>query len=621
VGITALVYSSLRGRGWAVLLVAAVAGGGSACGHSRSPRDPTVVSTQGEPPAFPGDFTPGAPLTAPAPGDPAAFGATYLDGIYPAFRDGWAAFLEDIRLRLPPSHPLNSPTLEATLLIVANKKGEVIDVQVQRPSGNDDFDQAARDVARDAGPFPAPSRDLLSDDDRLYLTWLFARDQRQAGLATAKVTRIEWALDRAVTKFLDGGDLAAASARVAAAASAATSAAALDPVLVMADRLFLSAIREALRSPDPAVQRVAIAAAAEARLAAAGPELRTLAETAADVANRAAALEALGAIKDVGAAPMTLAALERDAGATAEVTAAAAAALAAMGKGADAGAVVERWLTEGRPGQTASQKARTWAALIALRELPMPSAVPELDRLTKAGDPRVAAAACTALGTTASASAEVWKSLRKGLDDADASVRAACARGAATAAERGSKSRSAFWRSAELLRDRDERVRAGAVRAAARIDPARAAQELQVLAREKSPPVLIALTAAWGAIGPAPQKQLTTLAGHPDPAVRAAAVAALAARSDDTSRAAAAARAVDPDPRVRVAAVPAVRDPAQLVTLAEDSAPEVRSAAVVALAKLRGRRAILVEQTQAVAAAPPASPERVSLALGWFLAR
>jgi HEAT repeat protein len=142
-----------------------------------------------------------------------------------------------------------------------------------------------------------------------------------------------------------------------------------------------------------------------------------------------------------------------------------------------------------------------------------------------------------------------------------------------------------------------------------------------VLAKEKSPPVLIALTAAWGAIGPAPQKQLTALAGHPDPAVRAAAVAALAARSDDTSRAAAAARAVDPDPRVRVAAVPAVRDPAQLVTLAEDSAPEVRSAAVVALAKLRGRRAILVEQTQAVAAAPPASPERVSLALGWFLAR
>jgi TonB family protein len=618
VGITALVYSSLRGRGWAVLLIATVASGGSACGGAgRSPRDPTVVSTDGEPPAFPGDFTPGAPLPSPAAGDPAAFGATYLGAIYPAFRDGWAAFVEDTRLRLPPSHPLNSPTLEATLLIVANKKGEVIDVQVQRPSGNDDFDQAARDVARDAGPFPAPSRDLLSDDDRLYLTWLFARDQRQAGLATAKVTRIEWALDRAVPKFLEGGDLGAAAGRIAAAASAATGAAALDPVLVMADRLFQAAIREALRSPDPAVQRVAIAAAAEARLAAAGPELRALAETAADAANRAAALEALGAIKDVGAAPLALAALERDAGATAEITAAAAGALAAMGKGAEAGAVVERWLTEGRAGH----KAKSWAALIALRELPMPSAVPELDRLMKSGDARAAAAACTALGTTASASAEVWKALRKGLDDPDASVRAACARGAATAAERGSKSRSAFWRSAELLRDRDERVRAGAVRAAARIDPARASQELQVLAKERSLPVLVALTAAWGPIGPTPHRQLLTLAGHPDPGVRAAAVEALAARSDDTSRAAAAARAVDPDPRVRVVAVAAVRDPAQLATLAEDSAPEVRSAAVVALAKLRGRRTILVEQTQAVAAAPAASPERVSLALGWFLAR
>jgi TonB family protein len=590
----------------------------SACGgSSRTPRDPTVVSTQGEPPAFPGDFTPGAPLPPPPAGDPAAFGASYLESVYPAFRDGWAAFTEDSRLRLPPGHALNSPTLEATLLVVANKKGEVIEVQVQRPSGNDDFDQAARDVARDAGPFPPPPRELLSDDDRLYLTWLFARDQRQAGVATAKVTRIEWALERAVPKFLDGGDLAAAAARIAAAASAATGAAALDPVLVMADRLFLVAIREALRSPDPAVQRVAIAAAAEARLAGTSPELRLLAETAADATNRAAALEALGAIKDTGAAPLLRAALERDAGATAEVTAGAAGALAAMGKSAEASAVVEGWIAEGKAGQ----KARTWAALIALRELPMPSAVPELERLVTSGDPRLAAAACTALGTTATATAEVWKPLRKGLDDADASVRAACARAAATAAERGSKSRSAFWRSAELLRDRDERVRAGAVRAAARIDPARSSQELQVLAREKSPPVLIALTVAWGGIGPAPHKQLLTLAGHPEPAVRAAAVAALAARSDDASRAAAAARAVDPEARVRVAAVPAVRDAAQLATLAEDGTPEVRAAAVVAAAKLRGRRAILVEQAQAVAAAPPASPERVALALGWFLAR
>jgi hypothetical protein len=67
--------------------------------------------------------------------------------------------------------------------------------------------------------------------------------------------------------------------------------------------------------------------------------------------------------------------------------------------------------------------------------------------------------------------------------------------------------------------------------------------------------------------------------------------------------------------------VAAVRDPAQLQALIADETPVVRAAAQVALARQRGRRAIVVEHSRALAAAPAASPERVSLALGWLQAR
>jgi len=580
-----------------------------------APRDPTQVTSDGSPPSFPGDFKAPAALGTPATPDPNAFGLAYLEQVYPRIRDGWSAFLEDLRLRLPPDHPLNGATLEATLVIVADPHGELVDVQVQRPSGNADFDQAARDVVRDAAPLPTPPRPLLSDDDRLYLTWQFARDQRQAGLATAKVTRMEWSLDRAVPKLLEAGELAEAARRVAAAAPGEGGVSA--DAMAYADRVFASAIREGLKSPDVATQRLAIAAAGEGKVTAAADDLRAIADGGVDMAARADAVAALGAVGDKGAASMLLAILERDGGANAELTGAAAHALAALGQNKETDAILGKWLADGRAGQ----RPRTWAALVALAQFPMPSALPDLDLQIKSGDARAKVAACVALGTTAAASADAWKALRKGLDDADATVRAACARAAAAAAAHGAKSRAAFWRAAELLKDRDERVRAAAVLAAARLDPKRGEMELQVLGREKSPPVLAALAEAWQVMTGPPSKQLFELAGHPDPAVRAAAIASLARRTDAPSRTAAVAGAVDPEPRVRLAAIPAIRDAGQLATLAGDDVPEVRAAAQIAIARQKGRKAIRVEQLQALAAAPPASAERIVLARAWFAAK
>ncbi|MBZ0238422.1 MAG: TonB C-terminal domain-containing protein, partial [Deltaproteobacteria bacterium] len=183
-------------RLWTVVCLIALAG----CPPGKPSRSGTTVTASGEVP-YPTDFTPPPPLPAPPPADGKAFGAKYLDQAYARIGDDWTAFLEDCRLRLPPQHPLNDRSLAATASITLDAQGHVVEVTLLDKSGNDDFDEVARAVATDAGPFPAPDRSLLSDDDRLYLTWLFARDERQAGAATATLRRVEWSIDQAVPKF------------------------------------------------------------------------------------------------------------------------------------------------------------------------------------------------------------------------------------------------------------------------------------------------------------------------------------------------------------------------------------------------------------------------------------
>jgi hypothetical protein len=53
---------------------------------------------------------------------------------------------------------------------------------------------------------------------------------------------------------------------------------------------------------------------------------------------------------------------------------------------------------------------------------------------------------------------------------------------------------------------------------------------------------------------------------------------------------------------------------------ASDDSPVVRSEALVALAGRRGRAAAEAELLERLAAAPPASEERVRAALAWLLA-
>ena len=125
-------------------------------------------------------------LLPPAPIDQKARGAAYLTAVAMQLQPGWGQFLDDCRLRLPAGHALNQMGLAATAVLVVDRRGAIVDVELDS-SGNADFDRAVKDAIADAGPLVPPPPELISDDERVHLRWLFARDRRQAGPATAAV--------------------------------------------------------------------------------------------------------------------------------------------------------------------------------------------------------------------------------------------------------------------------------------------------------------------------------------------------------------------------------------------------------------------------------------------------
>ena len=602
-------------RRW--LVVACLLSLVAATGCPRSPRKHStdgVTATGND--TFPTDFTPPPTLPPAPPADPNALGAAYLDLLAARIEPGWTQFLEDCRLRLPPSHPLNSPTLEAAVQLVLDNHGAVVSVELTAASGNREFDDAVVGVADDAAPFPPADRALLSDDDQVYLRWQFARDRRQAGAATAKLSRIEWSLERAVPRFLDDGNLSEAARRVAAAPSNAVA-------LAFGERVMIAVVREGLASHDAGVQRLAIAGAAAAKARPAARELRAIADGSMDVELRGAAIAALATIGDVDAVALLAAILERDAGANLELTGQAASALAALGGGAELRAVVTRWFAAGKagatpsPGPAAQSRAPLWAALIATAGAPVPGATPDLARLVAASEPRVRAAACRALGTAAPSDTTAWKPLGRGLADPDATVRAACASAVATAAGAGGRSRATVWLVVPLLRDRDERVRAGAVLALARLDSKRAQTDLTPLAKDKSALVQASLAEAWART--AQLDRAAALLGSDVVAVRLAAATALGAFGGAPGAARLASH-VDSDLAVRLAVLAVTTDRAALTAASADADPAVAAAASRRLTIVDGRAATLPATAAAIATAPAASAARVQLAAAWLAA-
>lgn len=540
-----------------------------------------------------------AQLAPPAPVDPAVRGAPYLTNVAAQFQPAWGQFLNDCRLRLPAGHPLNRVALATTVELAVDRTGRVKAVRITAPSGNSDFDRAVRDVIAEPSPLAAPPVELLSDDDRVHLRWLFARDRRQAGPATAQVLQLELPLAGVVARLIAAGELARAAQRIAVASPDAARHAATTRVMV-------AALREALRGMDGSVRRAAVEAVGKARLVELVGEVRRLLTITSDADLRVAAIAAAAELNDVEAVPALLAQLPNDLASSPQLAVAAVRGLVRLGRMNNAAVAVRRAL--------ASEKANP-IALEAFALAPSAGIEHKLDTWYTRGTPRIRSAVCAAL--VGLPPARRASRVHRGLIDRDATVRAACAAtvGQLALASPSLTATLAGWLQ-PLIHDRDHAVRARAIEAFATLDPVRIVDA----SGDSVPEVRAAYARAAASSNP----NLRALVADRDPDVRAAAWTTLTAKQGDSPPLSQLAlQAVrDPSPRVRLAAIAALDDTDALTHIAQnDDAPELRTAGLVELARRRGRAQIAAVLLDRFATSGPGSVERVRVALAWLLAQ
>ncbi len=536
----------------------------------------------------------GPRLPAPAPVDGHVNGGAYLTTIAAQIQPRWSQFLEDCRLRLSKTHPLNTPTLATAVELVIDRDGKLGSGQTMQSSGNGDFDTAVADVLDEVRNLPRPPAELESDDGRVHVRWLFARDRRQAGPATAQVMVLELPLLAVVERMLAARALPRAATRIAnAPATDADRPAATE-------RVMIAVTRDGLASLDRNVRRVAIEAVGRARLHGLAGEVHELATSSSDLEIQVAAIGASASLGDAAIVPALLAGLHGELAERPAIALAKVEALVALGQAREVAPVLRAALDK-----PAWQGAAV--AIRALALLPEPALVPKLATAFSRGDPRMRASVCAALPAAAPASASGL--VLRGLRDADATVRATCVDAAGRQrkpADRATR-QAIMRRLVGLARDRDRTVRARAVAALGVLDPQRRARAADDAA---------AAVRAAAAIGGS-EHELRVLAKDRDPDVRAAALVVLGDRAGDLAIAA----VDDPAPQVREAALPALTDDDALLRLAGDDEPAIATAALVRYASRRGRAAITTPFLVQLAAAAPHGTERVRIALAWLLAR
>ena len=107
--------------------------------------------------------------------------AQFIATMHRTIHDKWAfGFLEQLD-GMGRGHELNKPELWTRVEIVLNGDGSLDKLRTVRYSGNMQFDNAAREVVRNAGPYPQPPREILSGNGKVYIHWAFHRDERACG--------------------------------------------------------------------------------------------------------------------------------------------------------------------------------------------------------------------------------------------------------------------------------------------------------------------------------------------------------------------------------------------------------------------------------------------------------
>ena len=550
---------------------------------------------------------PTAPTVAPPPRlrpppaiDPHARGAAYLTSVALPIQQGWATFLDDCRLRLPPNHPLNQTSLAATAVLRIEPNGQVAIDEIAG-SGLADFDRAIRDVIADAVPFPPPPQELLSDDNRAHVRWLFARDHRQAGPATAEVVELELPLATVTASLLARGELDRVARRLLRVRDPAVRA-------PETERLMIAVIDQGLTGHETAARRAALFAARKLALTAFAPAVATLVASVTDRELRRAAIDAAVALHDDGAlVPLrervNQAVVNEAASLAPELDA-----LIALGDRATAIAVVTRWFDGAATPSPAVLDAVTRVGDHALST--------RARAFANVDDPDVRAATCAAV---ASGAPEVAASIiERGLHDATATVRARCADAVSRIAASGTRVGSTLVSAVRVLaNDRDDGARASAVRALVRLDrnAARVARD------DRAAVVRAAWAADLGHLGGAPLAELRELLEDRQPDVRASAWRAALVRPDPALSELALHAVDDPSADVRELAVGALDNSTRLRSLStSDPSPVVRSAAEARLAPRVGRAELEERTLWAVGHGGLPSEYHVQAALAYLLA-
>ena len=559
----------------------------------RTPGQTTFEVSGDETPAVASDFTPPPQLADPLPGDPRAFGADYLESVAGAIGPRWSSFLEDLRVRLAPHEPLNDARLASRIEFVVESDGSLTDVVVIKKSGLAAYDAAALEVLADAAPVPVPPEGVRGDDGVVRVRWLFARDARQAGVATAVLRPIRFPAERAVPILVARAELGEAASRVARANQLKSPARA-----ELLDVIARAAVREAADRGDPG----AIASLEKDDVLASREVLVKLAATDGALARA----EAFGALAKIADPSLALSAREAIAemNTPERVVGAAAAAWASLGPEASNEIVAG----VGELLESTDPQARRRAFVVAAT-VSVPSALQEATGLLRDLE-ALDLAAPVVVRAAAAGSSVAKKRVLAELSGKVAERRIAFARAAAAARSLPAGFRTPLER---LLRDRDERVRAAGIIAIANSWPMRVGRVAPRLRRETSPLVLTAL--ADGLAGDTSRratKALTRLLADRDAGVRARAARGLWGRPRAAALLAPALR--DSDERVVRAALPA-REEAALRDLA--TAGGSLSADAVAARLSVGPATDLVSEVLATA-----SPElRLAASLAWLAAR
>ncbi|MBT8493565.1 MAG: HEAT repeat domain-containing protein, partial [Deltaproteobacteria bacterium] len=263
-------------------------------------------------------------------------------------------------------------------------------------------------------------------------------------------------------------------------------------------------------------------------------------------------------------------------------------------------------------------------ALAVLAEVSAPAAADQLIGLARNSSGDVRLEAIRALGVTAgsaSAAARARLTLGKLLKTRDRALRAAACTALASSAEASAaRRRPAYWAAVELLRSRDQVVRGACAMAAARLSPRLFARELYRVRRDRSRPVRLGLARGLRAVpGKDALGLLVSLSRSKDAEIRARAARSLAARSEPEAAEAHRRLLADAEASVRRAALEGV--PASEIPRAalDDPSSDVRVLAVrklVAAGRAEGLAVVLARRMDAADEA-----ERLRLACAWLSVR